>query len=298
MILSRFDVVNAQSQAGICSREKLASVTINIMSREGEDEGKAVRVAAMRGDVDGLRLVLSRGAPVDAANGHGTTALHWCVQKEYEKCARLLVDARADLNAMDGTGERPLHKAVKIGRLACVVLLCDAGAVVDQLDHDGRSALSLALLQYHNKRDDISLGCVMALLDAGANIQNVMFDELRFLEMRFIQYSSAARIKARACRSASAALFLVFKKKRLRDLAMRSALLVWSMRRNWPVDAPAEPTATTTGHCQVCGCEANCVFLSCGHVSFCERCSRAAMFCPCTRASESQRGELKTCTLQ
>ena len=125
----------------------------------------AVAEAAMRGEADAVRVLLTKGADVNGAQGDGMTALHWAAERGdgtlattllaagakvsvvtrlggymplhlaaragHADVARLLVAARAPVDALTTTGAAPLHFAAAAGSAAVVAALLDAGALVD-----------------------------------------------------------------------------------------------------------------------------------------------------------------------
>src|SRR6266571_2241416 len=84
--------------------------------------------AAKNGDKDGLRALVQRGADVNAAQGDGTTALHWASYRDDVQSADLLIRAGADVNAANDLGVTPLWTASQNGSAAMVRRLLDAGA--------------------------------------------------------------------------------------------------------------------------------------------------------------------------
>ena len=91
-----------------------------------------------------LEAIHSPGTDVNAAQGDGTTPLHWAVYKvDHALVAELLRNgAKADVT--NRYGSSPLAEAVKLGDLALVEQLLDAGADVDSPNGDGQTALMLA----------------------------------------------------------------------------------------------------------------------------------------------------------
>lgn len=129
----------------------------------------AFQVAANEGQVDALKLLLSKGVKVDGIvpQSHEETALHFAAFQAHLAAARLLIDSGANVNAVDsGRGRTPLHQVVSNGSLnderrAILVLLLDKGAKVDVRDKEGKTPLALAL-EYPNE------GAVKLLRERGA----------------------------------------------------------------------------------------------------------------------------------
>ncbi len=113
--------------------------------------GKAYRLRAFAksGDHDALKLELATGAPVDAADRFGTTALMLACGNGWTRCAEELLNARADPGRADQYGVTPLLAAARHGNLACVDLLLAAGAVVNRRCENGHTALLYAAENGH-----------------------------------------------------------------------------------------------------------------------------------------------------
>ncbi len=113
---------------------------------------EALLEAARRGDVGAVQALLAQGAPVNAANSHGSTALLLAADKGQDAVARLLVERGADLDAHDNFfGQTPLGAALGAGRLDLARFLIEKGAgdAADALDtaiDKGDLALATAAL--------------------------------------------------------------------------------------------------------------------------------------------------------
>ena len=76
----------------------------------GDDRGVTpLMYAATAGSVDAMKLLINKGADVNAANSFGSTALVWSAI-DIEK-VRLLVEAGADVNAVSKEGRSALFVA-------------------------------------------------------------------------------------------------------------------------------------------------------------------------------------------
>jgi ankyrin repeat protein len=91
-----------------------------------------------------LEALDAPGTDVNAAQGDGTTPLHWAVYKVDRELVAELLDRGAKANVMNRYGSSPLAEAVKLGDLELVKQLVDAGADVDSPNGDGQTALMLA----------------------------------------------------------------------------------------------------------------------------------------------------------
>jgi len=142
--------------------------------------GTSLTWAAWINDPEAVKILLDRGAKVNAADNEGHTALHEAVgwglgitkllvdkgadvnarTKSIEtplmiaaagnqpggnqpEVVRLLLDKKADVNAHDDAGRTPLMFAAENGRLENAKLLLSEGADVRRKDKQGRTALDL-----------------------------------------------------------------------------------------------------------------------------------------------------------
>ena len=111
-----------------------------------DDGFTPLHLAAFFRHPDAVRLLLDRGAPVDAVAGNPTKVrpLHSAAAGGDFDCVRLLVDAGADVNAAQQSGFVPLHAAAQNGDEAALEALLAAGADPSVATEDGRTAADLA----------------------------------------------------------------------------------------------------------------------------------------------------------
>jgi ankyrin repeat protein len=101
--------------------------------------------AAEKGDRNEVRSLLGQKADVNAAQGDGTTALHWAAYKDDLEMAKMLVAAGANLKAVTRDGAlTPLIMACRNGNAAMIQALVAAGADPNAVDEHGTTPLMAA----------------------------------------------------------------------------------------------------------------------------------------------------------
>ncbi|MDE2473500.1 MAG: ankyrin repeat domain-containing protein [Alphaproteobacteria bacterium] len=96
------------------------------------------------GNRDAALKMIAAGADVNAAQGDGTTPLHWAVYKIDPELVRALLAHGAKPDAMNNYGSSPLAEAVKAGNARLAGMLIDAGSNVEVPNQEGQTALMLA----------------------------------------------------------------------------------------------------------------------------------------------------------
>jgi uncharacterized protein len=115
--------------------------------------------AAKACDVPAAKLLLSRGAKVDAVTSQGLTPLlvvagsNWAItdtrgrfrnEKHCVEMAKMLLDAGANINAVNNNGQSSLHAAARMDMKDLVRVLGERGANLDIKDRSGSTALDIA----------------------------------------------------------------------------------------------------------------------------------------------------------
>ena len=140
--------------------QRLVKASPKAINAKGQDGWTPLMYAALYGNVDSGRLLLDRGALVNARNDAGGTALMYAVDDVAQ--TKLLLERGADPNLCSGEGRTALLIAVgNSGSYPVVKLLLEKGANATLSLPDGRGALALAV----NSMDPQVL---QLLLDRGA----------------------------------------------------------------------------------------------------------------------------------
>jgi ankyrin repeat protein len=114
-------------------------------NREDDRGDRPLAAAAWRGQLGVTRLLIERGANINATGARGRTALHHAAEKGYEDMVALLLDKGAHANTRDACGIAPLMRACVKGRLGVVNML------VEHMGGQGlkdRSVLGFTALHY------------------------------------------------------------------------------------------------------------------------------------------------------
>ena len=119
--------------------------------------------AVERRDFAAASALLEAGAPVDAAQPDGTTALHWAVRHNEQDVAGRLLRAGADPDATNRYGVTPLALAATNGHPGIVAALLEAGASPYAATPYGETPLMTAARTGSPR-------VVRMLIDAGADI--------------------------------------------------------------------------------------------------------------------------------
>jgi len=71
--------------------------------------------AALRGQKETAKLLISSGADVNAKNEEGGTPFHLAAEEGHQQIVELLISKNADINARDNKGKTPLDWAATWG---------------------------------------------------------------------------------------------------------------------------------------------------------------------------------------
>ena len=105
--------------------------------------------AAQNGHLDICRLLIDKGAQVEAKDWDRRTPLHFAAMRGHVEIVRLLCDHGADVEARSNFGSGPLQCAAMNGRFSVVKeLIEERNAEVNARDNNGWTALREAR-QYH-----------------------------------------------------------------------------------------------------------------------------------------------------
>ena len=116
-------------------------VLLAVASLAIADTDLRVAEAAKHQNTEAVRTLLTEGAPVNASQPDGVTALHWAVQWDHAELTDLLIGAGAQVNAADRYDVTPLAMACTNASAGMVQRLLTAGADPNAAQTTGETAL-------------------------------------------------------------------------------------------------------------------------------------------------------------
>ncbi|GFU11199.1 ankyrin-3 [Nephila pilipes] len=129
--------------------EILLEREINIDNNLSPDGYTALHIAAERGQVDSVNLLIMKKADIESKNVFDMTPLHLAVDSGHLEVIKTLILKGAKVNSRDITDKTPLHNAALNGYKEIVKLLLDHQAEINASDLFHFTPLSNAALQGH-----------------------------------------------------------------------------------------------------------------------------------------------------
>ncbi|XP_053513192.1 ankycorbin isoform X1 [Artibeus jamaicensis] len=131
-----------------------------------DSEGKtAFHLAATKGHVECLRVMVTHGVDVTAQDTAGHSALHLAAKNSHHEYIRKLLQSKCPAESTDSSGKTALHYAAAQGCLPAVQVLCEHRSPVNLKDSDGNIPLLLAAQNGHSE-------VCRFLLDHGADVNS------------------------------------------------------------------------------------------------------------------------------
>uniref|UniRef100_A0A2K5DKJ9 Retinoic acid induced 14 n=1 Tax=Aotus nancymaae TaxID=37293 RepID=A0A2K5DKJ9_AOTNA len=131
-----------------------------------DSEGKtAFHLAAAKGHVECLRVMVTHGVDVTAQDTTGHSALHLAAKNSHHECIRKLLQSKCPAESVDSSGKTALHYAAAQGCLQAVQILCEHKSPINLKDLDGNIPLLLAVQNAHSE-------ICHFLLDHGADVNS------------------------------------------------------------------------------------------------------------------------------
>ena len=151
------------------SRDAVAGVTNitappDVNAPIANDGSTALHEAAQFNHLDEVKLLLKKGAAINAANNVGITPLHLAALAGHTDMVTLLLANKADVKAKDVFGLTPLHCAAQYGHADTIkVLLANGAAIESKTNTQGLTPLHWAAFWGH-------IEGIKCLLNSGADI--------------------------------------------------------------------------------------------------------------------------------
>jgi len=112
----------------------------------GSRIGSGLMIGAWEGNIDMMRLFISRGADIYRMNGNGETAIILAAWRGHLEAVKWLVERGARINAPPRQWS-PLHYAVFAGQREVADYLMEQGADINALSTNGSSVLMMAIYE-------------------------------------------------------------------------------------------------------------------------------------------------------
>ncbi|XP_036063321.1 ankycorbin isoform X2 [Onychomys torridus] len=148
--------------------EKVASLLgkKGISATKHDSEGKtAFHLAAAKGHLECLKVMVTHGVDVTAQDSSGHSALHIAAKNGHPEYIRKLLQYKSPAESPDGSGKTALHYAAAQGCLQAVQVLCEQKSPINLKDSDGSIPLLVAVQNGHSE-------VCQFLLDHGADVNS------------------------------------------------------------------------------------------------------------------------------
>uniref|UniRef100_A0A8D1XX34 Retinoic acid induced 14 n=1 Tax=Sus scrofa TaxID=9823 RepID=A0A8D1XX34_PIG len=122
-------------------------------------------LAATKGHVECLRVMVTHGVDVTAQDTAGHSALHLAAKNSHHECVKKLLQSKCPAESVDSSGKTALHYAAAQGCLQAVQVLCEHKSPINLKDLDGNIPLLLAVQNGHSE-------VCRFLLDHGADVNS------------------------------------------------------------------------------------------------------------------------------
>uniref|UniRef100_A0A8C6MQ60 Retinoic acid induced 14 n=1 Tax=Mus spicilegus TaxID=10103 RepID=A0A8C6MQ60_MUSSI len=144
----------------------LMSADAAAKSRSGDHHlSESFHLAAAKGHVECLKVMVTHGVDVTAQDSSGHSALHVAAKNGHPECIKKLLQYKSPAESIDNSGKTALHYAAAQGCLQAVQLLCEHKSPINLKDLDGNIPLLVAVQNGHSE------ACHF-LLDHGADVNS------------------------------------------------------------------------------------------------------------------------------
>lgn len=154
----------------------------------GSRIGSGLMIGAWEGNLDMMRLFISRGADINQMNANGETALLLAAWRGKQEAVKWLLERGARINAGENQWSA-LHYAVFTGNRELATYLVDQGADINARSTNGSTPLMMAVYEGHEE-------LARALIEKGADrtVKNDWGDGALEWAMRFNRLKMARMV--------------------------------------------------------------------------------------------------------
>jgi ankyrin repeat protein len=147
------DIVRAARAGNEAEVLRLLDADPALLESTEYDRQRPLGAAAVAGHLGVVRLLLEKGANINATAAGGRTALHWAVDRGCEHVVALLLSKGAQANIRGEHGTTPLMWAAYMGHLGVVRMLVQhmGGLGIDERSYRGWTALHHAACGGHEE---------------------------------------------------------------------------------------------------------------------------------------------------
>ncbi|NND89439.1 MAG: ankyrin repeat domain-containing protein [Granulosicoccus sp.] len=165
--IAESNLVDAVRSGSLANVRELLSAGTAVDQRV--DRFTPLGLAATRGDLSMVDLLLDEGADPNAVSLNGANSLSMAVRscRATAELIRRLIDAGADLENRSGVGITPLQFAVQEERTELALQLIDAGADINTLNPYGEGVLNYAIYTRNNR-------LIRRVLELGVNTDQLV----------------------------------------------------------------------------------------------------------------------------
>jgi ankyrin repeat protein len=130
---------------------------VDVEKRYGYERATALHWAAYVENINAMKMLIQRGADVNAKTLVGRTPLHWAAHQGREYAAMLLLEKGADLNARDKLHKAPLDVAREMNHVEVTELFTSQLRSVREKDAQEMTRLHWAALHGHKAEIEMIL---------------------------------------------------------------------------------------------------------------------------------------------
>ncbi|XP_044726613.1 serine/threonine-protein phosphatase 6 regulatory ankyrin repeat subunit B-like isoform X3 [Chrysoperla carnea] len=145
--------------------EVLLEYNANVNVRNHIDRETPLHVSARSRDVEICKMLLNKGADVDAKEKNGSTALHIATEEGSNEIVKLLLERGAKVDSKNKCNITPLYLSAQRDHQEIIETLLKFGADINSRNKYGRTALHIASFKEHVK-------VVTTLLEYGCDINS------------------------------------------------------------------------------------------------------------------------------